>query len=51
MVLRIVRFKYREFDLEGGIVGVYKTLYSSGQSFVKLLKLIGRELDMVAMNN
>ncbi len=46
-----VRFKNRKYDLEDDIVGVSITWYSSGQSFIKLLKLIGRELDMVAMNN
>ncbi len=46
-----VRFKYRKYDLEDNIVGVSKTWYSSGQSFIKLLKLIERELDMAAMNN
>ncbi len=41
---------YREFDLEGDLVGVPHTWYLSAQSFITLLKLDGREYDIVAMN-
>ncbi len=35
-----VCFNYREFNLEGDLVGVPYTRHLSGQSFIKLLKLI-----------
>ncbi len=41
---------YREFDLEGDLVGVPHTWYLSAQSFIILLKLVWREYDIVAMN-
>ncbi len=41
---------YREFDLEGDLVGVPHTWYLSAQSFITLLKLVWREYDIVAMN-
>ncbi len=41
---------YREFDLEGDLVGVPHTWYLSAQSFITLLKLICGEYDIVAMN-
>ncbi len=44
-------FKYREFDLEGDLVGVPHTWYLSAQSFITQLKLFWRELYMGAMDN
>ncbi len=41
---------YCEFDLEGDLVGVPHTWYLSAQSFNRLLKLVLREYDIVAMN-
>ncbi len=41
---------YREFDLEGDLVGVPHTWYLSAQPFITLLKLIWGEYDIVAMN-
>ncbi len=41
---------YREFDLEGDLVGVPHTWYLSAQSFIRLLKLAWREYDIVVMN-
>ncbi len=41
---------YREFDLEGDLVGASYTWYLSAQSFIRLLKLIWREYNIVAMN-
>ncbi len=41
---------YREFDLEGDLVGVPHTWYLSAQYFIRLLKLVWREYDIVAMN-
>ncbi len=41
---------YREFDLEGDLVGVPHTWYLSAQSFITLLKLIWGDYDIVAMN-
>ncbi len=41
---------YREFDLEGDLVGVPHTWYLSAQSFTRLLKLVWREYDIVVMN-
>ncbi len=41
---------YREFDLEGDLVGVPHTWPISAQSFITLLKLIWGEYDIVAMN-
>ncbi len=41
---------YREFDLEGDLVGVPHTWYLSAQSFITLLKLVWREYDIVSMN-
>ncbi len=41
---------YREFDLEGDLVGVPHAWYLSAQSFIRLLKLVWREYDIVAMN-
>ncbi len=35
-----VRFIYREFDLEGDLVGVPHTRHLSGQSFITQLKLV-----------
>ncbi len=43
-------FNYREFDLEGYLVGVPHTWYLSAQCFIRLLKLVWREYDIVAMN-
>ncbi len=40
----------REFDLEGDLVGVPHTWYLSAQSFIRLLKPVWREYDIVAMN-
>ncbi len=45
------RFSYPEFDLKGDIVGETHARYLSDQSFITRLKLVWRELDMVAMNN
>ncbi len=42
---------YREFDLEGDLVGVPHTWHLSAQSFTRLLKLVWREYDIVAMND
>ncbi len=45
-------FNNLEFDIEGDLVGVPHTCYLSGQSFIETpLKLVWRELDMMAMNN
>ncbi len=41
---------YREFDLEGDLVGVPHTWYLSAQPFIALIKLAWRQLDIVAMN-
>ncbi len=41
---------YRKFDLEGDLVGVPHTWYLSAQSFIRPLKLVWREKDIVAMN-
>ncbi len=41
---------YREFDFKGDLVGVPHTWYLSVQSFIRLLKLVWREYDIVAMN-
>ncbi len=41
---------YREFGLEDDLVGVPHTWYLSAQSFITLLKLVGRQYDIVAMN-
>ncbi len=41
---------YREFDLEGDLVGGPHTWYVSAQSFITLLKLIWGEYDIVALN-
>ncbi len=41
---------YREFDLEGDLMGVPHTWYLSAQSFITLLKLTWGEYDIVAMN-
>ncbi len=41
---------YREFDLEGDLVGVPHTWYLFAQSFIRLVKLVWREYDIVAMN-
>ncbi len=41
---------YREFDLEGDLVGVPHTWYLSAQSFITLLKLVWGEYEIVAMN-
>ncbi len=51
LVWKNARFNYREFDLEVDLVGVPHTWYLSGQYFITRLKLVWRELDMVAMNN
>ncbi len=40
----------REVDLKGDLVGVHHTWYLSAQSFIRLLKLVWREYDIVAMN-
>ncbi len=39
LVRKYACFNYREFDLEGDLVGVPHTWYSLGQSFVTRLKL------------
>ncbi len=44
-------FNYREFGLDGDLVGVPPKRFLSGQSFIKLLKLVSRELNMVPLNN
>ncbi len=41
---------YREFDLEGDLVGVPHTWYLSAQSFIWLLKIVWRQQGIVAMN-
>ncbi len=41
---------YREFDLEGDLVGVPHTWYLSAQPFITLIKLVWRQYDIVAMN-
>ncbi len=41
---------YREFDLEGDLVGVPHSWYISAQSFIRLFILVWREYDIVAMN-
>ncbi len=41
---------YREFDLEGDLVGVPHTWCLSAQSFITLLKIVLREYAIVAMN-
>ncbi len=41
---------YREFNLEDDLVGVPHTWYLSAQSFIRLLKLVWSEYDIVAMN-
>ncbi len=35
-----MRLNYREFDLEGNLVGVPHTWFLSAQSFTTLLKLV-----------
>ncbi len=50
LVCKNACLNYREFDLEGDLVGVPHTGYLSAQSFIRLLKLVGREYDIVAMN-
>ncbi len=45
------RINYREFDHEGGLVGVPNTWYLSELPFATPLELGLRELDIVAMNN
>ncbi len=50
LVCKNACLNYREFDLEGDLVGVPHTWYSSTQSFIWLLKLVWREYDIVAMN-
>ncbi len=40
LVLKNACLNYREFDLEGDLVGVPHTWYLSAQSFITLLKLI-----------
>ncbi len=44
-------FSYREFSLERDLVGVPHTWYLLGQFFITRLKLVWRDLDMMAMNN
>ncbi len=44
-------FNYRGFDLKDDLVGVSYKRYLSGQPFITILKLVWRELDMVAMND
>ncbi len=41
---------YRDFDLEGDLVGVPYTWYLSAQSFIRLLKLVWRQKGIVSMN-
>ncbi len=48
--IKEARLNNCEFDLEGGFVGVPRTCYLSGQSFITPWKLVG-ELGMLAMNN
>ncbi len=45
------KFEMKSKGLQGDLVGVPHTCYLSDQSFITRLKLVGRELDMVAMNN
>ncbi len=40
VVMRQLRMNYREFDLEGDLLGVRHTWYLSAQSFITLLKLV-----------
>ncbi len=40
---------YREFDLEGDLMGVPHIWYLSAQSIIKLIKLVWREYDIGAM--
>ncbi len=51
LVCKNACMNYREFDLEGDLVGVPHTWYLSAQSFSTLLKLVWREQDMGAMND
>ncbi len=41
---------YREFDLEGDLVGVPHEWYLSAQPFITRIKLVWREYDIVAKN-
>ncbi len=50
LVWKNASLNYREFDLEGDLVGVLHTWYLSAQSFIRLIKLVWREYDIVAMN-
>ncbi len=50
LVWKNAYLNYREFDLEGDLVGVPHAWYLSTQSFITLLKLVWRVHDMVAMN-
>ncbi len=50
LVCKNACLKYREFDLEGNLVGVPYTWHLSAQSFIRVLKLVWREYDIVAMN-
>ncbi len=50
LVCKSTCLNYREFDLEGDLVGVPHTWYLSAQSFITLSKLVRREKDMGAMN-
>ncbi len=51
LVWKKARFTYREFDLKGDLVVEPHTRYWSSQSFITRLKLVWRELDIMAMNN
>ncbi len=50
LVCKNACLNYREFDLEDDLVGVPHTWNLSAQSFIRLLKLVWREYDIVAMN-
>ncbi len=50
LVCKNACLNYREFDLEGDLVGVPHTWYISAQSFITLLKLVRRQYGIVAMN-
>ncbi len=50
LVCKNACLNYREFDLEGDLVGVPHTWYLSAQSLITLLRLVWGEYDIVAMN-
>ncbi len=50
LVCKNACLNYREFDLESDRVGVPHTWYLSAESFIRLLKRVWREYDIVAVN-